>query len=122
MKRLLLVPLLFLLTQISYAKEKLHYIITSDSQIHNSKGSFEASGNVVIKNTNNTFEASSNKLTYDEDSNSLRLTGNVFVNNLESESLSIQMSAGDELNINTKTGSIEFKSNNKDKVKTKLNF
>ena len=40
MKRLLLAPLLFFLTGISFAKDKLNYTITSDSQIHNDKGNF----------------------------------------------------------------------------------
>ena len=33
MNRLLLAPLLFLLTEISFAKDKLNYTVTSDSQI-----------------------------------------------------------------------------------------
>ena len=122
MKRLLLVPLLFLLTEISFAREKLNYTVTSDSQIHYAKGNFEANGNVVIKSSNDKFEASSNKLTYDKDSKSLKLVGNVFVKNLESDSLSIQNSSGDELTIFTETGLFEFKSINENRVKTKLNF
>ena len=122
MKRLLLAPLLFFLTGISFAKDKLNYTITSDSQIHNDKGNFEALGNVVIKGTNNDFEASSNKLTYDKDTQSLKLVGNVFVKNLESEDLSIQMSSGEELIIFTETGLFEFKSSNENRVKTKLKF
>ena len=91
MKRLLLAAVLFIHTEISLAKEKLNYTVTSDSQIQNVKGNFEAIGNVVIKSTNNNFEASSNKLTYDKDAKTLKLVGNVFVKNLESEeSLSIQ--------------------------------
>tara|TARA_Y100000994_G_scaffold223782_1_gene204965 strand:+ start:627 stop:995 length:369 start_codon:yes stop_codon:yes gene_type:complete len=122
MKRLLLAPLLFFLTEISFAKDKINYTVTSDSQIHNDKGSFEAVGNVLIKSTNNNFEASSNKLTYDKDTKSLKLIGNVFVKNLESEDLSIQMSSGEELIIFTETGLFEFKSSNKNRVKTKLKF
>ena len=49
MKRLLLAAVLFLLSEISFAKEKLNYTVTSDSQIQNVKGNFEAIGNVVIK-------------------------------------------------------------------------
>ena len=91
MKRLLLSAVLFLLIAISFAKEKLNQTVTSDSQIQNVNGNFEAIGNVVIKSINNNFEASSNKMTYDKDARTLKLVGNVFVENLESEKgLSIQ--------------------------------
>ncbi len=122
MKRLLLVAVLFLLSEISFAKEKLNYTVTSDSQIQNVKGNFEAIGNVVIKSINNNFEASSNKLTYDKDSKTLKLLGNVVVKNLESEGLSIQESYGDELTIFTDSGLFKFNSENKNRVKTKLKF
>ena len=123
MKRLLLAPVILLLTQISFAKEKLNYTVTSDSQIQNVKGSFEAIGNVVIKSSNNNFEASSNKLTYDKDARTLKLIGNVFVKNLESDQgLSIQESYGDELTIFTDSGLFKFNSENKNRVKTKLKF
>ena len=123
MKRLLLAAVLFIHTEISFAKEKLNYTVTSDSQIQNFKGSFEAIGNVVIKSSKNNFEASSNKLTYDKDARTLKLVGNVFVKNLESdEGLSIQESYGDELTIFTDTGLFKFNSENKNRVKTKLKF
>ena len=123
MKRLLLAAVLFLLSEISFAKEKLNYTVTSDSQIQNVKGNFEAIGNVVIKSSKNNFEASSNKLTYDKDARTLKLVGNVFVKNLESdEGLSIQESYGDELTIFTDTGLFKFNSENKNRVKTKLEF
>jgi lipopolysaccharide export system protein LptA len=123
MKRLLLAAVLFLLSEISFAKEKLNYTVTSDSQIQNVKGNFEAIGNVVIKSSKNNFEASSNKLTYDKDARTLKLVGNVFVKNLESdEGLSIQESYGDELTIFTDTGLFKFNSENKNRVKTKLKF
>ena len=93
------------------------------SQIQNVKGNFEAIGNVVIKSSKNNFEASSNKLTYDKDARTLKLVGNVFVKNLESdEGLSIQESYGDELTIFTDTGLFKFNSENKNRVKTKLKF
>ena len=38
MKRLILAASLFLLSEISFAKEKLNYIVTSDSQIQNVNG------------------------------------------------------------------------------------
>ena len=122
MKRLLLAPALILLTEISFAQEKLTYTVTSDSQINNINGSFEAIGNVVIKSSNNSFEASSNKLKYDNGSKSLKLLGNVVVKNLESEGLSIQRSSGEELTIFTETGLFEFKSSNDNRVETKLEF
>ena len=122
MKSLLIAPLLFLLTEISFAKEKIYYTVTSDSQIQNLKGNFEAIGNVFIKSTNSNFEAYSNKLTYDKDSKTLKLLGNVFVKNLESEGLSIQESYGDELIIFTDSGLLKFNSENKNRVKTKLKF
>ena len=122
MRRLLLAPALILLTEISFAQEKLTYTVTSDSQINNINGSFEAIGNVVIKSTNNSFEASSNKLKYDNGSKSLKLLGNVVVKNLESEGLSIQSSSGEELTIFTETGLFEFKSSNDKRVETKLKF
>ena len=122
MKPLLLAAVLFFLSEISFAKEKMNYTITSDSQIQNVKGNFEAIGNVVIKSINNNFEASSNKLTYDKDAKTLKLLGNVFVKNLESEGLSIQESYGDELTIFTDSGLFKFNSENKNRVKTKLKF
>ena len=123
MKCLLLSAVLFLLNAISFAKEKLNYTVTSDSQIQNVKGSFEAIGNVVIKSSKNNFEASSNKLTYDKDARTLKLVGNVFIKNLESdEGLSIQESYGDELTIFTDSGLFKFNSENKNRVKTKLKF
>ena len=123
MKRLLLASVLFILSEISFAKEKLNYTVTSDSQIQNVKGNFEAIGNVVIKSINNDFEASSNKMTYDKNARTLKLVGNVFVKNLESEEgLSIQDSYGDELTIFTDSGLFKFNSENKNRVKTKLKF
>ena len=123
MKRLLLAAVIFIHTDISFAKEKPNYTVTSDSQIQNVKGGFEAIGNVVIKSSKNNFEASSNKLTYNKDARTLKLVGNVFVKNLESdEGLSIQESYGDELTIFTDTGLLKFNSENKNKVKTKLKF
>ena len=123
MKRLLLATVLFLLSEISFAKEKLDYTVTSDSQIQNVKGNFEAVGIVFIKSINNNFEASSNKMTYDKEARTLKLVGNVFVKNLESEeSLSIQESYGDELTIFIDSGLFKFNSENKNRVKTKLKF
>ena len=123
MKLSLLSAVLFLFTEISFAQEELNYTVTSDSQLQNIKGNFEAIGNVIIKSTNNNLEAFSNKLTYDKDAKTLKLVGNVFVKNLESdEGLSIQESYGDELTIFTDTGLFKFNSENKNRVKTKLKF
>ena len=107
MKCLLFAAVLFLLSEISFAKEKMNYTVTSDSQIQNVKGN---------------FEASSNKMTYDKDARTLKLVGNVFVKNLESEGLSIQESYGDELTIFTDSGLFKFNSENTNRVKTKLKF
>ena len=123
MKLSLLSAVLFLFTEISFAQEKLNYTVISDSQIQNIKGDFEAIGNVVIKSSKNNFEASSNKLTYGKDARTLKLVGNMFVKNLESdEGLSIQESYGDELTIFNDTGLLKFNSENKNRVKTKLKF
>ena len=125
MKSLLLASFLFILTAFSFAKEKINYTITSDSQINTLKGDLEAIGNVIIKSTNNinnNFEAYSNKLTYDKDTKTLKLVGNVVVKNLESEGLSLKEAYGDELTIFIDTGLFEFKSQNKNRVKTKINF
>ena len=81
--------------------------------MQNIKDNFEAIGNVIIKSTNNNFEASSNKLTYDKDARTLRLLGNVFVKKLESEGLSNHESYGDELTIFTDSGLFKFNSENK---------
>ena len=123
MKYLLLASFLFLLNEFSFAKEKINYTITSDSQIQNVGGNFEAIGNVVIKSNNNNFEASSNKLSYDKEAKTLKLVGNVVVKNLESdEGLFIQESYGEELTIFTDSGFFKFNSEYKNKVKTKIKF
>ncbi len=122
MKSLFFVSFLFLLADFSFAKEEIKYTISSDSQINTVKGDLEANGNVLVKRTNDNFEAFSDKLTYDNDSKTLKLFGNVFIKNLESEGLSIEESSGDELTIFTDTGLFEFKSQNKNRVKTKIKF
>ena len=122
MKSFLLASVLFLLTEYSFAKENFNYIITSDSQTNSLQGDLEAIGNVVIKSNDGNFEAYSNKLTFDKDGNLIKLTGNVFVKNLESEGLTIEESSGDELIIFIDTGLFEFKSQNKNRVKTKIKF
>ena len=122
MKRLLLAAVLFIHTEISFAKEKLNYTVTSDSQIQNVKGSFEAIGNVVIKSTKKNFVASSEKLTDDKDAKTIKLPVNVFVKNIESEGLSSHESYGDELTTLTYSGLFKFNSENKNIVKTKINF
>ena len=122
MKRLLVIGILFLLSEISFAKEKLNYTVNSDSQIQNVKGISEAFGNLVITSINSNFEASTNKMTYDKDATTLKLSVNVFVKNLESEEgLSIQESYDDELTIFTDSGLLKF-SENKNRVKIKLKF
>ena len=54
--------------------------------------------------------------------NLLKLIGNVYVKNLESEGIAIEETSGDELTIFTDTGIFEFKSQNKNRVKTKIKF
>ena len=122
MKSLLFASFLFLFAEFSFAEELTNYTITSDSQKNTLKGDLEAIGNVVVKRTKDNFEASSDKLTYDNDSKTLKLFGNVFIKNLESEGLSIEETSGDELTIFTDTGLFEFKSQNKNRVTTKIKF
>jgi len=122
MKSLFFASFLFLLAEFSFAEELINYTITSDSQKNTLKGGLEAIGNVVVKRTKDNFEASSDKLSYDNDSKTLKLFGNVFIKNLESEGLSIEETSGDELIIFTDTGIFEFKSQNKNRVKTKIKF
>ena len=122
MKRVLLTSFLFLLAEFSFAEELINYIITSDSQVNTLEGELEAMGNVVIKRNSDNFEANSDKLTFDKDGKFLKLTGNVSVKNLESEGISIEETFGDELIIFTETGLFEFKSQNKNRVTTKIKF
>jgi lipopolysaccharide export system protein LptA len=122
MKSVILASFLFLLAEYSFAEELINYIITSDSQVNTLEGGLEAIGNVVVKRTKDNFEASSDKLTYDNDSKTLKLFGNVFIKNLESEGLSIEETSGDELTIFTNTGIFEFKSQNKNRVTTTIKF
>ena len=122
MKSVLLASFLFLTAESSFAEELTNYTITSDSQKNTLKGGLEAIGNVVVKGTKDNFEASSDKLSYDNDSKTLKLFGNVFIKNIESEGLSIEETSGDELIIFTDTGLYEFKSQNKNSVTTKIKF
>ncbi len=122
MKSLFLTSFLFLLAEFSFAEELINYTITSDSQVNTLDGDLEAMGNVVIKSDGGNFEAYSDKLSFDKDDKSLKLIGNVYVKNLESEGISIDESSGDELTIFTDTGIFEFKSQNKNRVKTKIKF
>ncbi len=122
MKSVLLASVLFLLAEFSFAEELTNYTITSDSQINTLEGDLEAMGNVVIKRNSDNFEANSDKLTFDKDGKFLKLTGNVSVKNLESDGISIEETFGDELTIFTDTGLFEFKSQNKNRVTTKIKF
>ena len=122
MKSILIASFLFLLAEYSFADELINYTITSDSQTNTLEGDLEAKGNVVIKSSNANFEAYSDNLSYDKDGKFLKLTGNVSVKNLESEGISIEETSGDELIIFTDTGLYEFKSQNKNRVKTKIKF
>ena len=122
MKSVILSSFLFLLAEFSFADELSNYTITSDSQVNTLEGELEAVGNVVIKSNSGNFEANSDKLTFDKDGEYLKLTGNVSLKNLESEGISIEETSGDELTIFTDTGLFEFKSQNKNRVTTKIKF
>ena len=122
MKSIVLASFLFLLAEFSFAEELTNYTITSDSQVNTLEGDIEAIGNVVIKSNIGNFEAYSDNLSFDKDGNILKLTGNVSVKNLESEGMSIEETSGDELIIFTETGLFEFKSQNKNRVTTKIKF
>ena len=122
MKSLFFASFLFLLAEFSVAEELTNYTITSDSQTNTLEGDLEAKGNVVIKSSNANFEAYSDNLSYDKDGKFLKLTGNVSVKNLESEGISIEETSGDELTIFTEIGLFEFKSQNKNRVTTKIKF
>ena len=122
MKNLFFASFLFLLAEFSLAEELINYTITSDSQTNTLEGELEALGNVVIKSNSGNFEANSDKLSFDKDGKFLKLTGNVSVKNLESEGMLIDETSGDELIIFTDTGIFEFKSQNKNRVTTKIKF
>ena len=122
MKSVLFASFLFLLAEFSFAEELTNYIITSDSQMNTLEGDLEAIGNVVIKSNSGNFEAYSDKLSFDKDDKSLKLIGNVYVKNLESDGIAIEETSGDELTIFTEAGLFEFKSQNKNRIKTKIKF
>ena len=122
MKSLFFASFLFLLAEYSFAEELTNYTITSDSQINTLEGDLEAKGNVVIKSNSGNFEAYSDNLSFDKDDKSLKLIGNVYVKNLESEGIAIEETSGDELTIFTDKGLFEFKSQNKNRVTTKIKF
>ena len=122
MKSLFFESFLFSLAEYSFAEELTNYTITSDSQTNTLEGDLEAIGNVIIKSNIGNFEAYSDKLSFDKDDKSLKLIGNVYVKNLESEGIAIEETSGDELTIFTETGIFEFKSQNKNRVTTKIKF
>jgi len=122
MKSLFFASFLFLLAAYSFAEELIIYTITSDSQVNTLEGDLEAKGNVVIKSNSGNFEAYSDKLSFDKDDKYLKLIGNIYFKNLESEGIAIKETSGDELIIFTDTGLFEFKSQNKNRVKTKIKF
>ncbi len=99
MKSLFFASFLFLLAEFSFAEELTNYTITSDSQVNTLEGDLEAIGNVIIKSNSGNFEAYSDKLSFDKDDKFLKLIGNVYVKNLESEGISIEETSGEELTI-----------------------
>ena len=122
MKSLFFASFLFLLAEFSFAEELTNYTITSDSQVNTLEGDLEAIGNVIIKSNSGNLEAYSDKLSFDKDDKFLKLIGNVYVKNLESEGISIEETSGEELTIIIDKGLFEFKSQNKNRVKTKIKF
>ena len=122
MKSVFFFIFLFLLAEFSFAEELTNYVITSDSQVNTLQGDLKAMGNVVIKSNSGNFEAYSDKLSFDKDDKSLKLLGYVYVQNLESYGISIEETSGDQLTIFTDTGLFEFKSQNNNRVKTKIKF
>ena len=74
MKNLFFASFLFLLAEFSLAEELINYTITSDSQTNTLEGELEAVGNVVIKSNSGNFEANSDKLSFDKDDKSLKLS------------------------------------------------
>ena len=122
MKSLFFASFLFLLAEFSFAEELTNYTITSDSQVNTLEGDLEAIGNVIIKSNSGNLEAYSDKLSFDKDDKFLKLIGNVYVKNLESEGIAIEETYGDELTILTDTGIFKFKSQNKNRVTTKIKF
>ena len=122
MKSLFFASFLFLLSEFPFAEELTNYTITSDSQVNTLEGDLEAIGNVIIKSNSGNLEAYSDKLSFDKDDKSLKLIGNVYVKNLESDGIAIEETSGDELTIFTDTGIFEFKSQNKNRVTTKIKF
>jgi len=87
-EKLIFASFLFLLAEYSFAEELINYTITSDSQVNTLEGDLEAIGNVVIKSNSGNFEAYSDKLSFDKDDKSLKLIGNVYVKNQDSEGIS----------------------------------
>jgi len=96
------------------------YLIKSDSQAQSNEGNFEALGNVIIQDQNN-FNARSNKLIYDKDK-SIKLIGNVKIDNYQYEDIFIENIEGDEFILFTDKVGFQINSNNKNRVKTKLKF
>ena len=96
------------------------YLIISDSQSQSNEGNFEALGNVIIQDQKD-FNARSNKLIYDKDK-SIKLIGNVKIDNYQYEDILIENIEGDEFILFTDKGGFQINSNNKNRVKTRLKF
>lgn len=96
------------------------YLIISDSQSQSIEGNFEALGDVIIQDQKD-FNARSNKLIYDKDK-SIKLIGNVKIDNYQYEDILIENIEGDEFILFTDKGGFQINSNNKNRVKTRLKF
>ena len=113
--------LLTLLSNRSALSDEINtYLIISDSQSQSNEGNFEALGDVIIQDQKD-FNARSNKLIYDKDK-SIKLIGNVKIDNYQYEDIFIENIEGDEFILFTDKGGFQINSNNKNRVKTRLKF
>ena len=113
--------LLIVLTQKTVlSNEKNTYSIMSETQSQSSNGNFEASGNVIIQDQKN-FNARSDKLIYEKEK-SIKLIGNVKIDNYQYDDILIEKVEGDEFILFIDQGGFQINSKNDNRVKTKLKF
>ena len=109
-----------LLNRSALSDEGNTYSIISDNQSQSNEGNFEAIGNVIIQNQSD-FSARSDKLIYKKD-NSIKLIGNVKIDNYQYDDIFIENIEGDEFIFFTDKGGFQINSKNNNRVKTKLQF
>ena len=102
------------------SNEKNTYSIMSETQSQSSNGNFEASGNVIIQDQKN-FNARSDKLIYEKEK-SIKLIGNVKIDNYQYDDILIEKVEGDEFILFIDQGGFQINSKNDNRVKTKLKF